>query len=87
MANVLFIIGLILFFIFFFVAFIYPGMQHKWARTKADKIIEGSLVADSAYINGIIEILRPLHFWSVRHEDDLFRVQRLRIIRDRQIEQ
>ncbi len=80
-ANIFFysIIGL-------FIAFaVYHSLQRRWACTKADRIIDGSLKSDASYINGIVEILRPPHFWSRQHESDLFRVKQLRKIRDGQL--
>ena len=83
MEDLLITIFLILIFGFPIALLIFRDQQRKWARSKADKIIAGSLQADVSFINGIIESLRPPHFYSVRHEDDLYRVQQLRNIRDK----
>lgn len=83
MADLLVNIGLILPFVSLLAFIVYRNRQYKWSRTKADKIIAGNLQADVSYINGIIEILRPTHFYTTRHEDDLYRVQQLREIRNK----
>ena len=83
MLDLILSIGLLLPFILAIVFVIYRNGQRRWARSRADRIIEGKQQADVAFINGIIEILRPPHFYSVRSEEDLYRVEQLRRIRDK----
>lgn len=85
MEKLLVTILIILFFVGIPASFVFSSLQRKWSRTKADRIIAGTLQADVSFINGIIEILRPRHFLSYRHEDDLYRVEQLRRIRDKSI--
>lgn len=86
MSDLLVTVGMILFFSSPIAVIVYRDQRRKATRRQADRIIDGSLKADVTYINLLIDILRPEHFYTRPTEEDLFLVKQLRKIRDKQLD-